>query len=209
MSKSVHRLLGIAAACAVCASSALAASIPLGFVSWDVSIPGSTGRFDISNLSGGNAAPPDFPITTALSLSSLSLTVNFLGGGTTVYGSSYFSLNLDGFSFDGADIAIGGGNPLPIDATLTGTFSTTSITVDSVVGAVTILPTFSASILPSAGNTTLGNGDFGLINVETTTGTGGTTPEPSSLLLAGLAVALAVKWSAVKRPQGALRLAHG
>ncbi len=205
MSKSVHRFLGVYAACAVCASSALAATIPLGYVGWYVGIPGSTGSFNIFNGSGGNSLPPDFPITTALSLSSLSLTVHFAGGGTTIYGSSYFTPNLDGLSFDGGDIAIGGGNPLPIDATLTGAFSTTSIMVDG-LGAETILPTFTTTILPSAGNTTLSDFDIAAINVETT-GTGGTTPEPSSLLLAGLAVALALKWSTAKRPQGALRLA--
>jgi hypothetical protein len=199
-------LLAVFAACAVCASSALATTIPLGYVGWYVDIPGSTGSFNIFNGSGSNSLPPDFPITTALSLSSLSLTVHFAGGGTTVYGSSYFTPNLDGLSFDGSDIAIGGGNPLPIDATLTGSFSATSILVDT-LGAVSILPTFSATILPSDGNTTLSDFDFAYINVETTAGTGGTTPEPSSLLLAGLAVALAMKWSVVKRSEGARRLA--
>ncbi len=206
MLKIVSRLLGVFAACVLCAPSAFATSIPLGYVSWDVNIPGSVGKFDIANFSGVNTAPPDFPITTALSLSSLSLTVHFAGGGTTVFGSSYFTLNLDGLSFNGGDIAIGGANPLPTDATLTGAFSTTSIIVDG-IGAQTILPTFSATILPAIGFT-LSDFDFALINVETTAGgTGGTVPEPGSLLLVGLAVALAMKWSTAKRPPGALRLA--
>ncbi len=205
MWKSVHRLLGILSVCAGCAAPAVATSIPMGFVSWDITIPGSTGQFDIVNLSGANSSVPDWLVTSSLTLSSLSLTVHFTGGGTTVFGPSYFTPNLDGLSFDGGDIAIGGSNPLPTDATLTGAFSTTSVTVDG-LGAVTILPTFSVAILPSVG-ATLSDGDYAVIQVETTGG-GGTTPEPSSLLLVALAAALAMKWSTARRPQPALAQAR-
>ncbi len=204
MSNIISRLLGACSLCVVFASSALAAPIALGYISWDVNIPGSVGKFDIANFSGGNSFAPDFPISTPLSLSSLSLTVHFSGGGTTVFGSSYFTLSLDGLSFDGGDIAIGGANPLPTDATLTGAFSTTTINVIG-LGTQTINPTFSATILPSAG-TTLSDFDLALINVETipTGPGGGTAPEPSSLLLAGLAIALAAKCTTSKRSQGAM-----
>jgi hypothetical protein len=207
MSKFLSRSIGALAFSAVCATSAGATTVPLGYVYWGVNIPGSVGNFNIQNNSGANSDPVDFPITTALSLSSLSLTVHFAGGGTTVFGSSYFTLGLDGFSFNGGDIGIGGANPLPTDATLTGSFSTTSVNITG-LGAQTIAPNFSASILPSVGST-LSDFDFALINVEARTpgGTGGTAPEPSSLLLVGLACALALKWSTAKPAHGTGRTA--
>lgn len=58
-------------------------SYPVGILSWDVFFPGNAGAFDILNLTGPNALPPDFPITTAVHLSNLSLAVNF-GGKSTV-----------------------------------------------------------------------------------------------------------------------------
>jgi hypothetical protein len=180
----MSRLIAVVAALTLCASSAFATLIPAGVFSWDVNIPGSAGNFNISNFTGSNALPPDFPIVTSLNLSSLSLAVHFVGGSTTVFGSSYFTLNLlDGLSFDGEDIPIGGGNPLPTDATLTGLFSATTIALDG-GGTETILPGFSATILPSSGRT-LGDTDFAIINATTTTG-GATVPEPGTLLLMGI-----------------------
>lgn len=49
---------------------------PVAVLSWDVIFPGNAGQFDILNLTGPNALPPDFPITTLVSLSNLTLTVN-------------------------------------------------------------------------------------------------------------------------------------
>ena len=98
-------------------TAAFADIIPIGFVSWDVSIPRSTGQFDITNLSGPNSTlDPTAPVVTPVSLSSLSLAVTFQGGSTVSFGSSYFTLGLDGLSFNGNAIPIGGANPEPVEA---------------------------------------------------------------------------------------------
>src|SRR5690348_10707781 len=76
------------------------ASIPIGYISWDVGIPASTGTFDIINQTGLNSSVfPDttWPVTTPVSLSSLSLHVDFSNGTSTTFGSSYFTLAADGF----------------------------------------------------------------------------------------------------------------
>ncbi len=57
------------------------ALFPVAVLSWDLIFPGNAGEFDITNLTGPNALPPDFPITTSVSLTDLTLTVNF--GGTS------------------------------------------------------------------------------------------------------------------------------
>ncbi len=180
----VHTAL-IAGAITLCAPAAFA-QIPVGYVSWDVTFLANAGEFDIVNLTGPNALPPDFPILTTLSLSDLNLVVNFVGGGSATYGpsSGYFSLGPDGESFNGTSIPIGGTNPEPISATLTGTFSPLSIDDPS---ADTILSTFSALISPDPGNSYLMDGDLAVIYA--TEASVSTTPLPSTwwMMLSGLA----------------------
>jgi hypothetical protein len=173
---------------AVGASSA--ATFTDGLLFWDVPFPGNAGQFDIANESGPNhSAFPDttFPIVTLLSLSNLSLTVHFANGSTTVFGSSYFTLAADGESFNGSPIAIGGTNPLPTSATLTGTFSPLTITLNSGGSPQSIQAAFSTTVNPSSGRT-LADGDFGII--EATTAVTG-VPEPGTWLLTGFGVAVA------------------
>ncbi len=83
-------LLGIAALCAYMAS---AATMPIGFLAWDVNFPANAGEFDIVNLTGPNSVPPDFPVTSTVSLSSLNLVVDFGDGSTQTFGpgSGYFT----------------------------------------------------------------------------------------------------------------------
>ncbi len=170
-----------------------AGQVAVGFVSWDVNFPGNAGQFDITNLTGPNAAPVGFPITTEIQLTGLSLTVDFVSGGTKTYGSSYFTLSSDGESLDGTAIPIGGTNPQPISATLSGTFSVTSILDPS---ADTILPTFTVTFSDSP---TLVDGDFGIIYATecggagepSCSGSGSITPEPNSMALVGLGLGVA------------------
>ncbi len=171
----------VLAAATLCAPAAFADQIPVGYISWDVTFPGNAGQFDITNLTGPNAAPSTFPITTEVQLSNLNLVVDFVGGGSATYGpsSGYFSLSPDGESFNGTAIPIGGTNPEPISATLTGTFSPLSIDDP---GVDTILSTFTATF---ADTPNLVDGDLAVIYA--TEAPISTTPLPSSwwLMLSG------------------------
>jgi hypothetical protein len=162
-------------------STAAATQIPVGYISWDVNFPGNAGQFDIVNLTGPlNDAPPTFPVTNVVNLSSLSLTVNFVGGGTATYGSSYFTLAPDGESFNGTAIPIGGTNPEPVSATLTGLFSPTSISDPS---AVTIQASFTAT---DSDSPNLVDGDIAVIYA--TTAASGGAPEPGTWMLLAMGV---------------------
>ena len=128
------------------------ADISIGFISFDVTAPGSTAAFDISNQSGPNSTPfpdPNFPSVTPVDLLSLLLTVNFSNGSTIHFTSSYFTLAPDGLSWDGGVIPIGGSNPQPTSATLTGSFSPLTLSLND--GSMdSINSIFSSTILPSA-----------------------------------------------------------
>jgi len=166
--------------CSFSAAALWADAIPIGYVSWDVTFPGNAGQFDVVNQTGPNASTfPDttFPVTTTIGLSNLSLLVDFSDGSTMTFGSSYFTQNADGISFDGGPIPIGGTNPQPTEAILTGSFSALTIALND--GSTdTILDSFTASILPSS-PPTLADGDLAVIFANTgTTGGGSTVPEP-------------------------------
>jgi hypothetical protein len=178
MLKRAFFLAGLLLGLALFSTVASATEIPVGDISWDVNFPGNAGQFDIINLTGPNYGDP-FPISSTLNLnaSSLSLTVDFVGGGKTVYGPSYFTLDSDGESFDGTAIPIGGTNPLPIDATLTGTFTQGTVSVDG--GAPEAIEAgFSTSFSDTP---TLMDGDDGIIYA--TTGGVAATPEPGTWML--------------------------
>jgi len=177
-------------ALAVSAPRAAAGTINIGFVSWDLIAPGSNGSFDITNETGANAValgdPADFPVDSAVNLSSLSLVVNFSDGSSSTFGSAYFTLAADGLSFNGGAIPVGGANPRPTSATLTGTFSPLSLTLFD-ASTVSILSGFSTTITPSSGRTLL-DGDSALI-VATTSDTTPPVPEPTTLVLFGTGLA--------------------
>ena len=84
--------------------TAFATDIPIGFLSYDVTGT-NVAQFDIVNLTGANSSgDASFPVTTSVMLSSLSLTVDFLGGTSHTFDSSYFTLDADGLSFDGEQL---------------------------------------------------------------------------------------------------------
>jgi hypothetical protein len=183
MYRTITRVALLLLAVGLFSAVTFASSIPIGWIDWNVTTP-TVGEFDIVNQTGPNASSfPDttFPVTTSVNLSSLSLTVNFNDGSTSVFGSSYFTLSPDGLSFDGGPIPIGGTNPLPVSATLTGTFSPLNLTLND-GSTITVLPTFTATITDPTGGP-LQDGDLAIIYA--TTGSHGVTPEPSTLLLLG------------------------
>lgn len=170
--------------------AARAATVDVGYMSYDITSPGSA-EFDIGNLTGSNSSGTSaFPITTSLALSSLSLTVTFASGPSEVFGPSYFTLGLDGLSFNGGSESNTTGQPSGFlhatGATLTGDFSTTSVTLFDGT-SVTIDPTFSAAISDPSG---LANGDSTLISTSTHgSGPPPPVPEPESLVLVGSGLA--------------------
>jgi hypothetical protein len=166
------------------ATAAQAASIDLGYMSFDVTGSG-TAQLDVVNLTGPNSVAlgdPGFPVTTGVSFDVTSLSLGFSDGTTKTFGSSYFTTSADGLSLDGSPVSIGGLSPSVLDATITGTFGTTALSLSG-GGSATIEPSFSATITDSAG--ALQDGDLALISATTTTGGGGTTsvPEPDGLAL--------------------------
>src|ERR1039457_4065653 len=158
-------------------------------MSYDVNIPNSTAAFDIVNMTGPNSTgDPSFPISTTVILSGLSLMVNFSDLSTQTYGPSYFTSSLDGISWDGGDIPIGGTSPIPVDATLTGVFSPTALMLfDS--STPNILPGFSATLFGSGSLGMMQDGDNVIINA-TEAPSSGAVPEPSSWILMAAGVAL-------------------
>ena len=129
-------------------------------------------------------------MTTGMNLSSLHLHMDFDNGSSADFGPSYFTLASDLLSWNGSPIPIGGTNPLPTSAVLTGLFSPTVINVSG-MGTQTIASGFTATILPSSGPT-LNDGDLAVI-YATTTVTGG-VPEPSTWVLMTGAFAAAGVW---------------
>ncbi|HEX4810848.1 MAG TPA: PEP-CTERM sorting domain-containing protein [Bryobacteraceae bacterium] len=176
------RLIPVILAAGIFSATAFSATINVGYVAFDVSNP-PLAEIDIGNLTGPNSALPDFPITTALSLSNLSLTVDFSSGGPATFGpsSGYFTLSSDGLSFDGQDIFNSVTNPVT-QVTLTGDFSSTTITSGG--SSITIDPSFTATITDSSG--ILADGDAALILATTAGTTPPGVPEPGTYALFGI-----------------------
>jgi hypothetical protein len=167
-----------------------AGSIPIGYVSFDVTGPGLA-QFDINNETGVNSSPfPDetFPVTTSVSLSNLSLDIQYSSGPDLVFGpsSGYFTLSADGISWTGTALSTSvdqssDGLLGSVDAILTGTFDTTSLNLND-GSSVSVLSSFSATINDPSG---LSDGDLAVIYA--TTGSSGppTTPEPETFVMVG------------------------
>src|SRR5271165_2025684 len=157
--------------------AAVAAPVPLGYISYNLTDPGFA-QFFVLNQTGPNSSlfpDPTWPISTPLNLSSLSLTLTDMGGGTTTFGSGFFSLALDGLSFDGPIV---GSTNTYVMAVLTGTLSPTTFTLNN-GSTFNALPTFSATITDSIG---LQDGDFAIIYANPVSST---TPEPATLFMVG------------------------
>jgi hypothetical protein len=190
-----------------CSAIASADLIPLGYLSYDETVPGLSAQFDITNQTGSNFTLfPDttWPVATPVSLTVTSLTVDFNDGSNTVFGPSYFTLGPDGLSLFGNSLDITGSNPQPTEALLEGSINRSAITLnDGSMWAVTPLalansagtgnpvivdPTGPCSTGPATG--CLLDGDLAVIYVAVQP-----VPEPATwmLLLTGIIVSLAIR----------------
>lgn len=172
MQNAISRFFFTTLTIGVFSATAYSSTVDVGTAAFNVT-NSPLAEVDLVNLTGVNSNP-DFPITTAVSFSNLTLTVDFQTGSPETFGSSsgYFtSDSLNPFNFDGADIFNTSSDPVT-QVTVTGDFSPTSVTITGMTGVQTITSTFSATITDSSG--VLGDGDFALI----TTSTGGVTPPP-------------------------------
>ena len=162
------------------AHTASASSISVGILSFD-DIGGGIYTFDVTNLE------PQVIVNKA----TMTLTVSKSGGGTFVLGGSKFTD--DGFGdlscTAAGDASTGGCDFASYDllsATLTGTFLFTP-PLTGYPGFSGILTSFSATLLPSSGNT-LAPGDFTTIDATLVPTQSVPVPEPSTLMLMQLGI---------------------
>jgi hypothetical protein len=162
-----------------------AATINVGLISYDAVFGGVTG-FTIENLTnaptcGGACTPSDFPVSSDVAFTDLTLTV-FTGSGsetralTTAV--SPGSVSPGEFLFANSEVFT--------SAELTGRVDLTLLGLET--GAqVSVLPTFTAIIVPSAG-AELQVGDFALIQLDTSGSTAVPEPATAMLTLSGCAL---------------------
>ncbi len=164
---------------------AFADQVTVGAISYDPFILGQPGLpavnvFDLSNLTGMNSFPPDFPVATNLDFNNLTLTVFDSGGGQQSFDGGTFGpgfATLDAQFLDTLGIT---------SAILTGSFSSTAITLAD-GSSVQINQTFSSTILPSSGLTLVAGADSAVIYATTSTTA---VPEPNSLTLLAMGILL-------------------
>ncbi len=168
-----------------------AALVEVGLASYDQFIPQGAGpgvnAFDVLNLTGAFALPPDAPVDTPLTFQNLMLSVHQSGGGTLTY-----SLG----SLDPGVLLDVNGNPVVqvpdssafTSATLSGTISPAAFVLNGT--GVTVSPaSFTATILPSSGHLLqVGDSANILINVVPSHST--SVPEPASIACFGLGLLL-------------------
>jgi hypothetical protein len=111
-------------ACSLVASADPTDLIPVGYLSYDVIVPGASAEFDITNQTGPNSSlDGTWPVVSPVSFNISSLTVDFSDGSSTVFGPSHFTVGPDGLSLFGPGVDISGSNPQPTEAVLAGTVS--------------------------------------------------------------------------------------
>ena len=185
MSRIIVRMALAFIAVCLLSTAARADSYAVGFISLDTPNTATSGQFDITNLTGSSFLPPDAPVSTPLTFTLTSLTVDTSGGTVVLTGSD--------FTTDSSGDLIGSTtfNLLTttiLNASLMGTLSPTTGIDVSGAGTVTIqgdmtdgLGGTTISLTDPSGS--LAPGDLAVIYA--TTGAVSVVPEPSILLLLG------------------------
>ena len=190
MSRKLLYVLALSLVGAALAPSAHADTVSVGYISFDVTAPNQA-QFDIVGQSGANSSGDStFPVTTTVGLSDLSLVVSFASGPNEVFGSSYFTADSDGESYDGSLLSLLAPQPTGLEgavkAVLTGSFSTSSFLLYNGT-TISVDPTFTATITDLSGLT---DGDFALITATTaSTGPPSAVPEPETFVMVGTGLA--------------------
>jgi hypothetical protein len=187
----VSRVLALVFVFGCYATAASATTIDLGILSFDADVLASGSfTFDITNLTGLNAFPPDFPIGTPLTITVTSLTASTSGGGAlTLTGSDFTAVDSAGdvnctVAGDAGSGACNFAAYLLTSATLTGTLSSTAGLVGLPPGFIGIESTFTATLTPSSGATLIAG--FDAVPIEATLVPAAPispVPEPSTWVL--------------------------
>jgi hypothetical protein len=191
MQRFLTRLLLALFALGLMSAVAHADNIAVGDLSYDA-ISASQSQFDITNLTGTDSFPPDFPITTPLTITVTQVVATLSTGGTvTLPGSDFTVVDSEG-DVDCTAAACNLFSDLITSAVLTGTLSPTTGLAGLPAGDSGIESAFTTTITPSCGTTDLSAGcDTAIIyatGISTSGGGGGSTaPEPGTwgLMLVG------------------------
>jgi hypothetical protein len=188
MNRVLPGLLLVLVTLTVFSATTSANEFPVGLLAFD-QVTGTSGEFDITNLTGSGSAAPSFPVTTGLTFTITDLTVNFVSGPPSVLTASNFTS--DGF---GGWLGNNVFSSSILSAVLVGTLSPTAGVAVSGVGTETI----SADFEDVSGNpsVTLSNpagplafGDLAVIYAGTPGPTPAPVPEPQTSVLLGTALA--------------------
>ena len=167
-----------------CCATLAKADITVGDLFFDANTPTALAAFDILNLTGGNASPPDFPITSQLTILVTGLTANLEGGGTLMIPGSDFTVADSQGDLNctvTGDAGLGGCDFAAyslLSATLTGTLSPTTGLAGLPPGS-TIQSSFTTTITPGCGTTLTAGCDAAFINAAE-------VPEPAPWPLLGI-----------------------
>ena len=179
-------------ALAVFPAAAFADSVAVGDLTYDAT-SSSTDQFDITDLTGTAAFPPDAPITTPVSITVTSLVVNFSGGSSLTLPGSDFSVVDSSGDVNCTNSACNLFGDNIVSAVLNGTLSPTTGLTGLPAGDTGILTDFSTTITPDSvnctGGTLLAGCDSAIIYATGVSGTTSATvsaPEPSTWALLGM-----------------------
>jgi len=197
MRASLPKILALLLIVMSCSSAASAATIQVGVFSYDTGTPAGD-SFSVTNLTGLNALPPDFPLEPLLTFTITNFSASLLGGGTLAIDPSKFSTDASGNvnCLSPGDAGAGDCNFAAYDllsATISGTLSPVAVT-GLPAGFIGIESAFIATLTPTCNRLLTAGCDAVVIEATLVPETPQVpVPEPSTAMLLQLGLgALAV-----------------